>query len=204
MVGVGRDPRRPSVRTACSAQRHPQLQQCSQPHSLTVAVCRDGAPPPLCAPCAVPHCPQREGFLLTSTPNLPSLSLKPLPTVLSLQTLLQHPSLPSHSPSGCRWHTPGCPPPAQGVKHLLPSHSSAAPGSHGQKGRFNPGCRRLTLCSQTSSNVRLSGFPLISKAQPEHRRGTKTSLLPGGKKKNSPEDINSAAEFKLLNDSNII
>ena len=52
MVGVGRDPQRPFVPTACSAQRHPQLQQCSQPHPLTVCVYRDGAPPPLWAPCA--------------------------------------------------------------------------------------------------------------------------------------------------------
>ena len=52
VVGVGRDPQRLSVHTACSAQGHPQLQQCSQPHPLTVAVCRDGAPPPLWAPCA--------------------------------------------------------------------------------------------------------------------------------------------------------
>ena len=57
MVGVKRDPQRPSVRTACSAQGHPQLHRCSQPHPLTVCVPTDGAPPPLCAPRAVPHCP---------------------------------------------------------------------------------------------------------------------------------------------------
>ena len=57
MVGVGRDPRRPSVCTACRAQGHQQLQQCAQPHPLTLDVPTDGAPAPLWAPCAVPHCP---------------------------------------------------------------------------------------------------------------------------------------------------
>ena len=42
-VGVRRDPQRPSVPTACSAQGYPQLHQCSQLCPLTVAVCRDGA-----------------------------------------------------------------------------------------------------------------------------------------------------------------
>lgn len=34
---------------SCSARGHPQLHQCSEPCSLTLAVPRDGAPPPLCA-----------------------------------------------------------------------------------------------------------------------------------------------------------
>jgi len=52
MVGVRRDLQRPSVPTACSAQGHPQLQQCSQPHPLTGGGGMEGGPPPLCAPCA--------------------------------------------------------------------------------------------------------------------------------------------------------
>ena len=50
--------------------------------SLTVAVCRDGAPPPLCAPCAVPHRPQCEQLPYTQ-PKSPSFSLKPSPLVPS-------------------------------------------------------------------------------------------------------------------------
>jgi len=38
------DPQRPPGPTTCSAQRYPQLHQCSQHSSLTLAVCRDGAP----------------------------------------------------------------------------------------------------------------------------------------------------------------
>ena len=67
-------------------------------HPLTVGVCRDGAPPPLWATCAVPHCPYCKRILISSL-KLPSLHLKSFPIVLSQQpqlkslppSFLQHP-----------------------------------------------------------------------------------------------------------------
>lgn len=40
-----------------NAQRHPQLRQELRTHFLTLRACRDGAPPPLWANCAVPTPP---------------------------------------------------------------------------------------------------------------------------------------------------
>ena len=42
MVWVGRALQRPSGPTSCDEQGRPQLHQCSEPHPLTVGVCRDG------------------------------------------------------------------------------------------------------------------------------------------------------------------
>uniref|UniRef100_A0A803YS78 HscB mitochondrial iron-sulfur cluster cochaperone n=2 Tax=Meleagris gallopavo TaxID=9103 RepID=A0A803YS78_MELGA len=48
---------------------------------------RDGAPPPLWAPCAVPHCPQRQNFLISNL-NLPCPSLLTAPLDTDGDTVL--------------------------------------------------------------------------------------------------------------------
>jgi len=67
---------------SCSAWGHPQLHQCSQPCSLTLAVPRDGAPPPLWAPCAgapAPHCKELLPYI------------QPEPPLFQLETILTCP-----------------------------------------------------------------------------------------------------------------
>jgi len=72
---------------ACrAANQQPRLPRATS--SLAWNACRDGASTPPWATCSVHHHLWGKNFLLISNLNLPCLSLKPFPLVLSLSTLV--------------------------------------------------------------------------------------------------------------------
>ena len=83
MVWVGRALQRPSGPTSCDEQGRPQLHQCSEPHPLSVGVCRDG----------------QQHLSGQPVQCLAALSTKTLLLICSLNPSSFHPSDPFCGPS---------------------------------------------------------------------------------------------------------
>ena len=95
MVWVGRDVTDHLVQPPCHGQRHLSLDQGAQsPVQADLEHCQGGGSHSFFGqPVPVPHTLIGEDFFLISDLNLPCLSLKPSPLVLSLHALVKSPSL---------------------------------------------------------------------------------------------------------------